>query len=46
VSRERTDWTLILPSAASYEIAAPHAEKCAAAQPELLALIVYVFVNY
>jgi hypothetical protein len=41
--RAQADWTLILPSATCCERAAPLAKKNAAAQPELLAYIVYFF---
>jgi hypothetical protein len=43
VFRAQADWTLILPSATSWESAAPLAKKNAAAWPELLAHIVYFF---
>jgi hypothetical protein len=46
VFRAQADWTFILPSAASCDNTAPFDEKNAAAQPELLAHIVYFFVNY
>jgi hypothetical protein len=41
VFREKADWTLIIPSEASCESAAPFAEKNATARPAQLAYIIY-----